>query len=172
MTDKASLARSTEGKFRRRIAVIRAELASVQTQMTEPETARSGALPPELVMKEKALAAELRAWEDALRIVRGVQYKPSGSWKRMLVELTRQFPPPTVFNSTHIKTLAEQQGLGFRPVNVRMQMLNFIRYGLVERLEPGRFRFTRTGIDLIRGWNRTAVTPSNHGDRTEDARQA
>lgn len=163
MTDKP-LPRSTERRFRQHIAATRAELAGVQLQLMDNEAPLADATGSELVIRKTALTAELRAWEDALRIVRGVQYCPTGAWKRMLLELVRRFPPPTIFSTTQIKTVAEEEGFGFRPTNMRTQMLNFIRYGLVDRVSSGHFRFSTTGTALIRAWDRTPDSSEDAGD--------
>lgn len=134
--------------------------------------AKKGALDAALrdldAAKEKVdrLSLEVGVWEEAARLAGGGDVEgredrsapsmeagrrrgPKGIWRQILRSTAAKFPPPADFGLRDIETQAETAGHSIKADNVRSQMWNYAKVGIVDRTEIGRFRFTESGLGVL-----------------------
>ena len=129
--------------------------------------------------------AELVAWEEALKLIvsesdaassgeddenlgqgstdhrRG----PRGSWKLIMLEMGKRYSKDE-FDLPNL--LATAQGLGtlLNPATARSQMHNYVKTGMLDRIQIGRFRFTEQGLKALGGLSEFP-NAANNGRETE-----
>lgn len=111
--------------------------------------------------KRMIVAAELRAYEDALKHMPapsksrrsakskngGLQRKLSDTWTFILRKIGERHP----LASTHdeIMAVAEAGGYPVKRENLRSQMSQYKNRNIVERLRPGEYRLTKLGAKEV-----------------------
>jgi hypothetical protein len=130
--------------------------------------------------------AELIAYRDALSVISGdvpglaiehlashakteastPRRGPRGPWKSVMQELARS-RSSAEFDISSVEGASQAVGGAMNPNTIRSQMANYAHAGFLERVRPGWFRFTATGLNEFR--NSDLVGDERHSEADASA---